>query len=144
MATIVSSNATFRIAGPQPNLTVIPITIAGNATAYVQGAGNGLPFDIAALLNSVAQPELFSLNPNDVIGIYAMDALGNYALMGSLITNGAPTYNQQQGMSVQSANTTLITAPYLVRIFAGTTELAAGAYNGTLTGFLFLQRGGHN
>jgi hypothetical protein len=146
-AATVSSASVFRIAGPQPNISFVPITITGNATTYVQGAGNGLPFDLTPVLNGIANFELFSINPADVIGLIADDLSHNQTLQGSLIvggTAGAITYNQQQGMSVQSANTTLLTCPCLVRIFGGTSELAAGAYNGTLTGFLVIQKGGHN
>jgi hypothetical protein len=146
-AALVASAAVSRIAGPQPNVSLVPITITGVSTVYVQGVGNGLPFDLTPVLNGIAFPELFSVNPADVIGLIADDATHNQALLGSLIvggTAGAITYTQQQGMSVQSANTTLLTCPCLVRIFGGTTELAAGAYSGVLTGFLVIQKGGHN
>lgn len=153
MAAIVSNNYTGRIPMGLPQPSFLPVTINGNGVTYVQGAGNGLPFDITTLLNGAVPPEEVTINPADVIGIYAQDANGNYATNGSLIvggTAGSVTYNTTAditGLAGQpgSNRTTLSACPCLVRIFAsGGTELAGGAYSGVLNGYLMILRGGKN
>lgn len=145
---IVSSNATQRVSGGMPAIAFVPITIAGNGATYTQGAGNGLPFDISGLLNLVVPPELVNINPADVLGLIATDASGNYVTYGSFsVTTASITYNTitNASMNVQSANSTLSACPCLVRIWTpNNAELAGGAYSGTLTGWLVVQRGGKN
>ena len=149
MATIVSSNsATQRIPGGEPVYAMVPITIAGNGVSYTQGGGNGLPFDIGPLLNSLVQPPGVTVNPNDIVGLIAADASNNQVLLSSL-TVGTAVYNTTPDITGLAGtpggkNTTLSSLPCTARIFGGTSELASGAYNGTLTGWLLVARGGKN
>jgi hypothetical protein len=155
MPAIVSSPSILGRISPYVNLSGLSLTINGNGATYVQGAGNGLPFDLAAFLSTSLVNDMPYLNPGDVLALFipSISSTGDY--LTGLLTLGTPTYTAVSGsgygsqsglpapMSVQPDNT-LTTFPCNIRLFNGTTEFAAGACSEIFTIMLFVVRGGVN
>lgn len=146
MAAIVASNsATQRIPSGLPMPAMIPLTINGNGATYATATG-GLPFDPSALLNAIAPTEQIRINPGDIIGLYGVTG-GRYLAFGLAV--GTATYNTTSDISGNAGQpgtnkTTLATLPCTVRLTNGTTEFADGACSETITGWLWVYRGGQN
>jgi len=92
MAAIVSSPSVLGRISPYVNLSGLSLQINGNGATYVQGAGNGLPFDLAAFLSASLVNDMPYLNPGDVLAIFipSISSTGDY--LTGLLTLGTPTY----------------------------------------------------
>src|SRR4051794_40054730 len=117
-AAVVASNAPARPSGALINLAVIPVTITLVSTAYATATG-GIPFDIAALLNS-AGPFDSGVNPADVFFFLGGAATG-YRADQFLV--GTPTYNTTADSSFNT-KISLATCPCTMRLWNGITEIA--------------------
>jgi hypothetical protein len=139
-----------RIAGPHGNVSVIPVIITANATAYATATG-GLPVDLTSVLQQAAPFELDFLNPGDIVGVYSVGPSVNGFMPGPLII-GTPTYTTKPLASSQNPNNkVLATCPATIRLYgtgsgarAAFQEIADGNISDTITVHLVVARGGQN
>jgi len=137
-AAVVASNAPARPSGGLIALSVIPLTITLSTTAYATASG-GFAFDLAALLNS-AGPFDSGINPADAFFFVGGTATGYRADQFAV---GTPTYNNTSDSSFNQ-KISLATCPCTMRLWNGITEIADGNLTQTITGQLFVTRGGRN
>lgn len=143
------------------DLAAIAVTVVANSAVYATASG-GLPFDLAAVLNT-AQPNDSEdiIQPADIIGIQAIQMSTNGFLPGNL-TIGTPTQNTAVGSGFGSApglpppmtvrpDYTWATVPCTLRLWgtgsanhAAFAEVADGANTDTVTFLLLYARGGAN
>ena len=135
-AATVASNAPARPSGGLISVAAIPLTITASTTTYATATG-GLPFDLAALLNTVG-PLDSDINSGDIFFIVGGSAAGYRA---STFAVGTPTYNDTTDSSFRK-HLSYATCPCTVRLFKGITEFSDGNCSETITACLFVARGG--
>lgn len=135
--------ATVSISAPGTNLRAtatpmtvpafVPITIAASSTAYATATG-GLPFDLAAFVNSLGQLSA-PANYKDIVGFIGTSTTGYVAAQFAV---GTATY-------ASGTSGALATLPCTVRLWtSGASELADANISQTINGFLMINRSGTN
>jgi hypothetical protein len=154
MAATVSSPAVAGRIAVYSNLSAIILTINANGATYVQGSGNGLPFDLAAALSGYLVNDEPYLNPGDVLTVWPSAVTSGGYTTGQ-VALGTPVLTAVSGsgygsaaglpppMSVQPDNT-LTTFPCNIRLWNGTSEFGAGACSEIFTILVLIARGGVN
>jgi hypothetical protein len=133
------------------NVSVIKTSISASATQYTSASG-GLPIDLTTVLQQAGPFSLDTLNPGDIVDIYAPGLSANGFLPGGFQL-GTPTYTTKPLASAQNTNNNrvLATCPATIRLFgtgsanhAAFGEIADGAVTDTIPIHLVVARGGEN
>jgi hypothetical protein len=127
-------------------VSTIELSIVLSSTHYT--AGTGIPFDIAAALNSALGNQESPVNAADIIPYQIGMSTGGFFL--SQFAVGTPTYNTNtDASSARSQNITYATCPCTIKMFgtgsaqyAALSEIQTADISGTLNFSLKVVRGG--